>query len=116
MEPKLIDTVIAVGVAIVTAIGAIVIALKKFNLITFRKPKVTCMESKTCLVHPEIVQKLSEVKNQQIINTGLLKQHVINFEDGRIESKEIKEALKVIGENIAVLRDRSDRAIISKGG
>ena len=57
--------------------------------------------------HPDVMKKLNGVKNQQIINTGLLAQHVDNFRECRKDLDKIKSELKTLGHAVAVLLDRT---------
>jgi hypothetical protein len=109
MEPTLIDTAIATGAGIVTAIGAVVIVLKKLNLISFGKQKVESVDTKYCPDHFDINKRLNGVRERQLSNIEILNQHTENHKENKKDLKEIREALKIIGENIAVLKDRSDR-------
>ena len=102
-------------IGIVTSLGGLVFVLYKFNLITFGKesfvPKKETLPNHTvCEGHKELVSTLRKVSNQQILHGSLHKQHFATCQEGKEDSKEINIALKLIGQSVAVLLDRSNRA------
>lgn len=105
-------------VGIISVLGGIILLLNKFGLIHFGKrsepvEKVFKINEgcklKQCPSHDDFVSKLGELHDAHIVSHNLHKQHALKFANGKEEFDEIKETLKFIGENIAVLKDRSDR-------
>jgi hypothetical protein len=99
----------------VTILGGLVLLLNKFGLIHFGKRRklvekkaITCPMNK-CPSHDEFVKKLNGLHEAHILSHNLHQQHEKKFANGKNEFDAIKKTLRVIGENIAVLKDRSDR-------
>jgi len=97
----------------ITILGGLVLLLHKFELIRFGKKEnyvKNITEAKECPAHKDLAMKLIAVHEQQIVNGTLHMQHLLQLAEGREEFQKVKEAIQTIGENVAVLLDRSNRA------
>jgi len=109
-----VEVIVGTVTAVITVIGVIVMGLKKLDLITFGKQKMGCgipINSKgnlsECSSHPDVVKMLSQMHDQQVKHVALHDQHLSKQENARKEFSSMRQELKVIGQAIAVLLDRT---------
>ena len=99
----------------ITIIGGSVLLLYRLDLIQIGKKEKIVTITK-CEAHKEIVNALNDVKKQQLVNNDLHAEHAEKLREGKDEFKSIKDTLTIIGQKVAILKDRSDREIRKNGG
>lgn len=100
-------------VGTIAIIGGIILLFHRLGLISFGRKdnmdKIRDCKLEKCPSHDEFEKKLTGLHEAHIVSHNLHKQHEGKFANSKDEFDAIKASLKKIGENIAVLKDRSDR-------